>query len=341
VQGGEAIVTLDHLIDRWRVINADVRLPWVLLEHGTCVTIADPGDDLLAQAAALVVATADALLAEQTAGEAIPCADGGWLVAAGDAHVRTYVQSVAMAAGAGGDERDASAVSLWGRSICARDAREFGVVHVEDARENRDETAVACAEAWAQLVRRAQHAQREGSDWERFGLPVSALQLLDEADQDRPPVPLDELDLAADVRETTEVLEEMIRDAPRQNHPFTVFVGLRPGEHVPQEILTAECLARRYPRGSVVSLTGFVCTAGRTEPPLYAAKAGGAMLAIKVTHAAPLTKPGDGPDEYEFLLPRDCRCVVQDVLAEGLFPNGSGSGSRSRRVTLRLEQLPS
>lgn len=333
-------MTLDHLIERWRVLNADERLPWVLFEHGTCVTILDPGEDLLAQAVELVSALADAPPGELTPREALPCGDGGWLVDANTAQVRTYVENVALAAGAGGDGHDATAVGMWGQSLCTRDAREFGVVHVEDTRENRDEAAIQRADGWAHLVRKAQHAESEGSDWERFGVPVSALQLLDEVDQDQPPPALDGLDLTRDVRETCQVLEEMIGDSPRQEQSFTLFAGLRPGPYVPADVLFAEHLARRFPRGRVISLTGFVCAAGRTEPSLYAAKATGAMMAIRVRHAAPLTKPGDGPDEYEFLLPRDCRCKVVDVLEEGLFPDGSGADSRSRRVTLRLEQLP-
>jgi len=333
-------VTLDHLIERWRALNADERRPWVLFEHGTCVTIPDPGEDLLAQAAVLVADLADAPPGEPLPREAKPCGDGGWVVAADAEHVRTYVENVALAAGAGGDDRDATAVAMWGQSLCTRDAREFGVVHVEDTREEPDAAAVTRADAWAHLVRKAQKAEQEGSDWERFGVPVAAVQLLDEADQDKPPPPLDELELTHDVRETCEVLEEMVGDAPRQDQSFTLFAGLRPGSHVPAEVLRAEHLARRFPQGRVVSLTGFVCAAGRTEPPLYAAKSSGAMMAIRVTHAAPLTKPGDGPDEYEFLLPRDCRCKVVDVLEEGLFPDGSGADSRSRRVTVRLEQVP-
>ncbi|MBU0743116.1 hypothetical protein KJ554_12315 [bacterium] len=336
---GVTIVTLDHLIDCWRGLNSAERRPWVLFEHGTCVTIPDPGDDLIAQAAGLIAGLADAPPGNPARHVVTPCDDRGWLVATGHESIRTYVENVALAAGAGGGDQDAVAVAMWGQSFCGRDARELGAVYVEDSRAERDEASIGRAETWAHLVRKAQQAEREGSDWERFGLPVAAVQLLDEADEDQPPPSLDELDLSLDVRETSEVLEEMIRDAPHQQQPFTLFAGLRPGQHVDAEVLRAPLLARRFPRGRVVALTGFVCAAGRTEPPLYAAKAHGAILAIRVNRASPLTKPGDGPDEYEFLLPRDCRCRVIDVLEEGLFPDGSGAGGRSKRVTVRLEQL--
>jgi len=332
-------VTLNHLIDRWRTINAAERRPWVLFEHGTCVTISDPDDDLIAQAVGLVAGLADAPSGNPVRGEVTPCDDRGWLVDPGHACIRTYVENVALAAGEGGGDQDVPAVAMWGWSLCERDAREVGVVHVEDSRATPDEVSIRRAEAWAHLVRMAQQADREGSDWERYALPVAAVQLLDEADEAKPPPPLDDLELSRDVRETSEVLEEMIRDVSPQEGPFTLFAGLQPGQHVDAEVLQAPFLARRFPRGRVVSLTGFVCTAGRTEPPLYAAKVSGSMLAIRVNHAAPLTKPGDGPDEYEFLLPRDCRCRVIDVLEEGLFPDGSGDGGRSKRVTVRLEQV--
>lgn len=329
-------MNLDRLIDRWRDLNSAERSPWVLFEHGTCVTLADSGGDLVARAVAQIAPLAETPT-DVVPRETTRCDGRGWLVSCGHDGIRTYVEGVALAAGSGGDDRDA--VALLGRSTCLLDARELGPVHVEDARDAPDATSVKRAEAWAHLVRKAQQAREEGSDWDRFGLPVSAVQLLDEADEDRPPTPLDELTLTPDVLETSQVLEEMIRDAPRPAQPFTLFAGLQPGQHVDAEVLQAQLLACRFPRGRVVVLTGFVSAAGRTEPPLYASKVGGAMLAIRVHHASPLTKPGDGPDEYEFLLPRDCRCRVVDVLEEGLFPDGSGSGGRSKRVTVRLEQI--
>ena len=249
------------------------------------------------------------------------------------------MERTASEAQAGGADAAAPAVLVRGRSRRDLDTREGGVVHVSDPRGTPDTEAIQRAEAWAHLVRRAEEAEREGSDWGRFGQSVSAVRLLDRDEADGPPPPLSELSLAPDVRETSEVLEEMVRNAPAPPRPFTLFVGLQPGRFVDAAVLGPEILARRFPRGRVVALTGFVSAAGRTEPPLYAAKTCGAMIAIRVSHAAPLTKPGDGPDEYEFLLPRDCRCRVIDVLDEGLFPDGSAAGGRRRRVTLRLEQI--
>lgn len=332
-------MTLDQLIDRWRVINAADEHPWVLFEHGTCVSLPEPDGDLVGQArrrlALRPVQTDD----PDARFSAAAHDERGWLVAGLVGDVRTYVDRTAAEAQAGGIDAVTAAATIWGRNLRDLDTREAGAVHVHDPRETPDAAAIREARAWARLVRRAEAAEREGSDWDRFGLPVAAVRLLDEDEAAAPPTPLSELDLAPDVRDTSEVLEEMVRDAPPPPRPFTLFAGLQPGPFVDAVVLDAEMLARRFPRDRVVSLTGFTSAVGRTEPALYAAKASGAMIAIRTSHAAPLTKPGDGPDEYEFLLPRDCRCRVIDVLEEGLFPDGSEEGGRSRRVTLRLEQI--
>jgi len=331
-----ADVNLDLLIDRWRFINAADRRPWVLFEHGTCVVLDNPADNLIDQALGLIGEPSLQPTDPVNNLKVTSYDERGWLVTGGQTGVHTYVEKMASAAESGGDDQT---VVLWGRSMHDLDAREGGVVHIEDPRDTPDKNSIRRADAWAHLVRKAEQAEGEGSDWGRFGLPVSAVKLLDESEQDKSPPPLDTLDLAPAVRDTSEVLEEMVHDAPPPPRPFTLFTGLQPGPFVDAITLRADVLASRFPRDRIVSLTGFVSAAGRTEPPLYAAKATGAMMAIRVSHAAPLTKPGDGPDEYEFLLPRDCRCRVIDVLEEGLFPNGSGSGGRSHRVTLRLEQL--
>lgn len=332
-------MTLDQLIDRWRVINTAERQPWVLFEHGTCVTLPRPDGDLIAQAQRLLGERPVRSDAPADRCAARPHDDRGWLITGARGDVRTYLDRTVAAAANGSDSASAAAAELWGRNQLNLDAREGGVIHVHDPRDTPDTDSIRRARAWARLVRRAEAAECEGSDWSRFGLPIAAVRLLDEAEAASGPLPLADLRLAPDVRETSEVLEEMVCAAPPPPRPFTLFVGLQPGPFVDAEALQAEVLARRFPRGRIVSLTGFVSAAGRTEPALYAAKARGAMIAIRVSHAAPLTKPGDGPDEYEFLLPRDCRCRVIDVLEEGLFPDGSDEGGRSRRVTLRLEQI--
>jgi hypothetical protein len=328
---------LDTLIERWRTIHAGSDAPWVLYEHGTCVCVPQPGADLLIQA--------DALLAEWrvvpgtvTAGFSLkPARCGGWLVTCAQPWIANYVPAVAASAAAGAepDPAEASALGQWGRSRRDRDARELGAIHVEDRRIDRDHRAGARAEAWGRLVRAAAAADVHGSDWRRFAIPLPALEPIADEDVRRAPPPLAELTLDPEVRELSETLESMTCAAERALRPFNLYAGLR-SESVP---ITAAELSRRHPPGSHVALTGFLSASGRVRPPVYAAHPSGAMLVVKVQRAAPLPKPGDGPDEYEFLLPRDCRCRVIDVVAEGRFESDAVTRDVWSRPTLRLEQI--
>jgi hypothetical protein len=115
----------------WRHIIVGDHKSWVLFEHGTCVIVVDPAEDLAGQAVEIlreygpVVAGTPAGDFNTITLDAAP----GWVVTGHHPDVLTYVSPTEA-------EEDAStlAVGLTGRSKRDRDGTELNVIHVEDKR---------------------------------------------------------------------------------------------------------------------------------------------------------------------------------------------------------------
>ncbi|WP_218040145.1 hypothetical protein [Actinomadura sp. WMMB 499] len=123
-------MTTEELVEVWRGVVRGDRKSWVLFEHGTCVILMEPADDLAAQATELLREFGP-VHAGGPAGDfgsidldAAP----GWAVYGHHNDVLTYVAPEEL------DEPSDLAVGLLGRSKRDRDGRELTVVHVEDKR---------------------------------------------------------------------------------------------------------------------------------------------------------------------------------------------------------------
>ncbi|OLT20419.1 hypothetical protein BJF79_47350 [Actinomadura sp. CNU-125] len=121
----------EELVEVWRgVIMGDTK-SWVLFEHGTCVILMEPEDDLALQAIGLLreFGPVQGGTSAGDFGTIDLDAAPGWAVYGHHNDVLTYV-----APEEAGDEPSDLAVGLLGRSKRDRDGRELTVVHVEDKR---------------------------------------------------------------------------------------------------------------------------------------------------------------------------------------------------------------
>jgi hypothetical protein len=118
------------LVEVWRRIIVGDRKSWVLFEHGTCVILISPEQDLAGQALEIMKEWGP-VHAGTPAGDfsVIELAhDPGWIVTGHHPDMLTYVSPEEI--------RDASEVliGLLGRSKRRQDADELQIIHIEDNR---------------------------------------------------------------------------------------------------------------------------------------------------------------------------------------------------------------
>jgi hypothetical protein len=127
-----------ELIDAWRASINGPDKSWVLFEHGTCVILTEPADDLAAQATALL-REFEPVHAASSFGDfgTIRLKDRrGWVVTCHHNDILTFV---------GPDEASPDAqdvtVGLLGRFKRGWDAEQLRVLHVEDKRHTKPDAA--------------------------------------------------------------------------------------------------------------------------------------------------------------------------------------------------------
>ncbi|KAF9893959.1 hypothetical protein FE257_008930 [Aspergillus nanangensis] len=118
----------------WRQILLDPKKSWVLFEHGTCVILMQPAEDLATQAKE-IMAESGAVHPGSSAGDfnVLNLDDdpvGGWVVLGHHPDILNYVPPPDE------DEEEPATlmVGLLGRGHRGSDAEELTVVHVEDNR---------------------------------------------------------------------------------------------------------------------------------------------------------------------------------------------------------------
>ncbi len=119
------------LIATWRGALGDLGKSWVLFEHGTCVILMEPADDLAAQAMELLRDWGP-VHAGASFGDfgVIELPAGGWAVTGHHPDILTHVGPAEV----GPDETSDLSVGLLGRSKRDQDAEDLRVIHVEDRR---------------------------------------------------------------------------------------------------------------------------------------------------------------------------------------------------------------
>ncbi|WP_026405229.1 hypothetical protein [Actinomadura rifamycini] len=124
-------MTTEELVAVWRDVITGDHKSWVLFEHGTCVILMEPEDDLAVQATGLLreFGPVQAGTPAGDFGTIDLDAAPGWAVYGHHNDVLTYVAPEEV-----GDEPSDLAVGLLGRSKRDQDGKELTVVHVEDKR---------------------------------------------------------------------------------------------------------------------------------------------------------------------------------------------------------------
>ena len=124
----------DHndLIETWRGIIQGDSKSWVLFEHGTCVILMQPEDDLAAQAKALLAEWGPVQVGTDLA-------DFNVVKLENDPGLGGYLPPPGYPLNAPADEDEAEEpaeimVGLMGRSMRDEDAKELKVIHIEDKR---------------------------------------------------------------------------------------------------------------------------------------------------------------------------------------------------------------
>ncbi|MFJ6079870.1 hypothetical protein ACIQI8_00610 [Streptomyces sp. NPDC092369] len=123
-------VTIETLIDVWQRLLADPHKSWVLFEHGTCVVLPTP-DEELAEQATDILKKFGPVHVGSSAGDfgVIDLKDAeGWVVTGHHNDVLTYVGPEEV------QDPSEIAVGMLGRAKRHRDGTELHVVHVEDKR---------------------------------------------------------------------------------------------------------------------------------------------------------------------------------------------------------------
>ncbi|KAL2823285.1 hypothetical protein BDW59DRAFT_148931 [Aspergillus cavernicola] len=116
----------------WREILQDGKKSWVLFEHGTCVILMEPADDL-AEQATQILSTWGPVHAGSSAGDfntiELDNPLSGWVVTGHHQDVLNYVFPENVKS-----EPSSLVVGLLGRGNRERDADSRKIVHVEDNR---------------------------------------------------------------------------------------------------------------------------------------------------------------------------------------------------------------
>lgn len=124
----------ESLVEAWRRILAPSGTSWVLFEHGTCVVLKEPADDLAGQALGILGEFGPVHVGSPAGDFNVLTLkdDLGWLVTSHHPDVVTHV--------ALDEPVDPShlAVGIHGRSKRHQDGTELRVVHVEDRRATGD-----------------------------------------------------------------------------------------------------------------------------------------------------------------------------------------------------------
>lgn len=122
----------DELITTWKRIILGEEKSWVLFEHGTCIILMNPGDDLAKEATELMREYGPAH-AGSPAGDfsVIHLSESpGWVVTCHHPDILTYVSPEEVMS----NEPSDLTIGLLGRSKRDEDAEGLRIIHVEDMR---------------------------------------------------------------------------------------------------------------------------------------------------------------------------------------------------------------
>ncbi|MDO4878515.1 MAG: hypothetical protein Q3966_04360 [Neisseria sp.] len=122
--------SVQDYIAAWRGRIQYVEKPWVLFEHGTCVILMQPAEDLAAQAQELMREWGGVAVGTPSADFGVTelANNAGWVVTGHHNNILNFVFPDE------GRDKEEFAIGLIGRSYRAADADGLKIVHIEDHR---------------------------------------------------------------------------------------------------------------------------------------------------------------------------------------------------------------
>ncbi|MFX1251920.1 MAG: hypothetical protein ACFFCZ_09950 [Promethearchaeota archaeon] len=120
------------LVDTWRTIILGEQKSWVMFEHGTCVILMKPQEDLQAQAREILAEWGPVVPGSSLGDFTVITLKNypGWVVEYHHPDILNYVSPNEFEE----DEPDHVSVGYIGRNKRREDAKSLNIVHIEDKR---------------------------------------------------------------------------------------------------------------------------------------------------------------------------------------------------------------
>lgn len=128
------------LIDIWRILVDDDQKNWVMFEHGTCIVLNDPQDDLEAQALEILKAWGPVVAGTPLGDFNVKNLDDfpGWLVVYPNPDIANYVDPDILIENDLEDQIDMHmGIGLFGRHLRKEDFNSQKIIHIEDNRNKK------------------------------------------------------------------------------------------------------------------------------------------------------------------------------------------------------------
>jgi hypothetical protein len=124
--------TITQLVNLWRSIIQGENKSWVLFEHGTCLILMQPEEDLAAQARRIMAEWGPVAVGTPSADfNTLKLIDQpGWVVSGHHPDMLNYVSPAELSS----EDAPSYIVGLIGRGHRDEDARLLHIVHIEDKR---------------------------------------------------------------------------------------------------------------------------------------------------------------------------------------------------------------
>lgn len=121
-----------QLVNLWRSIIRGDKKSWVMFEHGTCLILMQPEEDLAEQARRVMAKWGPVAVGTTSADfNTLKLIDQpGWVVSGHHPDMLNYVSPAEL----GSEDAPSYVVGLIGRSHRDEDARSLHIVHIEDKR---------------------------------------------------------------------------------------------------------------------------------------------------------------------------------------------------------------
>ncbi len=130
---------LNTLIDIWRHIVDDDKC-WIMFEHGTCVILTEPQDDLQEQAIEILKEWEPVVPGTSLGDFNVNNLDDlpGWLIVYAHPDIANCVDQDILRENDFEDQIDMHmGIGLFGRHLRQEDSKTLAIIHIEDKRNNK------------------------------------------------------------------------------------------------------------------------------------------------------------------------------------------------------------